>query len=81
MRLARKASIVCIRVYQYSLSALLGDRCRFYPSCSSYAIEAIEVHGVLRGSVLALRRIGKCHPFHRGGVDMVPEPPAVSSED
>ena len=64
--------ILLIRGYQYFISPLLGSRCRFYPSCSSYAIEALEVHGVLKGSYLSLRRLLKCHPFHEGGVDLVP---------
>jgi putative membrane protein insertion efficiency factor len=62
----------CIRAYQRLISPLLGPRCRFYPSCSQYAIEALEVHGVLRGAWLALRRIGRCHPLNPGGLDPVP---------
>lgn len=61
-----------IRLYQLTLSPYLGRQCRFYPSCSHYALEAIEQHGLLRGSVLSLRRLGRCHPFHAGGVDLVP---------
>jgi len=61
-----------IRIYQLTLSLVIGQRCRFYPSCSSYAIEAIEIHGPGKGSLMALRRISKCHPFHPGGVDPVP---------
>ena len=61
-----------IRIYQLGLSPLLGPRCRFYPSCSHYAAEAIDVHGVLRGGWLALKRIGRCHPLHPGGFDPVP---------
>lgn len=78
VKLTRAASIACIRGYQYTLGAVLVDRCRFYPSCSSYAIEAIEMHGVLRGVALALKRVTKCHPFHPGGVDPVPKPSVVS---
>ena len=62
-----------IRIYQRALSPLLGPRCRFYPSCSSYAIEAIERHGAARGSWLAVRRITRCHPLNEGGLDPVPE--------
>ncbi|HEX9627553.1 MAG TPA: membrane protein insertion efficiency factor YidD [Acidiferrobacterales bacterium] len=62
-----------IRLYQRALSPLLGPRCRFYPSCSSYAIEAIERHGAARGSWLAVRRIARCHPLNEGGLDPVPE--------
>jgi putative membrane protein insertion efficiency factor len=61
-----------IRAYQLALSPLLGPRCRFYPSCSHYALEALEQHGLARGLWLALRRVGRCHPFHPGGVDPVP---------
>ena len=61
-----------IRAYQLVLSPLLGPRCRFHPSCSQYAHEAIEVHGAARGSVLALRRLLRCHPWHPGGYDPVP---------
>lgn len=61
-----------IRLYQVVLSAVLGPRCRFYPSCSNYAIEAIEVHGIARGSLLSAKRFCKCHPFNPGGFDPVP---------
>ena len=61
-----------INVYRWLLSPFLGASCRFYPSCSTYALEAIERHGTLRGSWLAVKRISKCHPWHPGGVDRVP---------
>lgn len=61
-----------IWLYQATLGPWLGGRCRFYPSCSHYAVEALREHGLLRGSWLALCRIGRCHPFHEGGVDLVP---------
>ena len=61
-----------IRGYQLAISPLLGPRCRFYPSCSHYAIEAIETHGALRGSWLSAKRICRCHPFNPGGFDPVP---------
>lgn len=61
-----------IRLYQLVISPHLGPRCRFHPSCSHYAHEAIEQHGALRGGWLALRRIGRCHPWNPGGLDPVP---------
>ena len=61
-----------IRIYQRVLSPLLGPRCRFHPSCSHYAIEAIERHGAARGSWLAVRRIARCHPLGASGYDPVP---------
>lgn len=61
-----------IRLYQRLVSPLLGPRCRFHPTCSAYAIEAIERHGALRGSWLAGRRIVRCHPLNEGGFDPVP---------
>ncbi len=67
-----KVMIGCVRVYQYTLSPLLGPRCRFWPSCSSYTIEAIQVHGPLKGGWMALKRIVKCHPGNPGGMDPVP---------
>lgn len=63
-----------IRLYQLTLSPVIGRQCRFYPSCSHYAQEAIAQHGPLKGSMLAGRRLAKCHPFHPGGIDMVPNP-------
>jgi uncharacterized protein len=61
-----------IRVYQRLISPLLPPSCRFYPSCSQYALEAVTRHGALRGSWLAARRLVRCHPFHPGGFDPVP---------
>jgi uncharacterized protein len=66
--------VLPIRVYQLLVSPLLGPRCRFYPSCSAYAVEALQRHGALRGSWLALRRLGRCHPWNLGGPDPVPPP-------
>ena len=64
--------LALIRFYQFAISPMLGQRCRFYPSCSEYAIEAIERHGVVRGGWLGLRRLSHCHPWHAGGYDPVP---------
>jgi len=64
--------ILLVRFYQLFISPILGPRCRFYPTCSSYTIEAIKTHGVLCGSWLAIKRIGRCHPANPGGVDPVP---------
>jgi len=65
--------MILIRVYQWTISPMLGARCRFYPSCSCYAHTAIERHGPVRGSWLALRRVLRCHPFNEGGYDPVPD--------
>ena len=70
----RRLFIILIKVYRFLISPLLGDSCRFYPSCSHYAEEAIAQYGVLKGSYLAIRRLSKCHPLHEGGVDPVPPP-------
>lgn len=61
-----------IRLYQYGISPLLGPRCRFWPSCSSYAVDALRLYGPFRGGWLALKRVAKCHPWHPGGIDPVP---------
>jgi len=62
-----------IKGYQLFISPLLGPHCRFYPSCSSYSIEAIQRHGALPGCYLTVKRLLKCHPFHEGGIDPVPD--------
>jgi len=61
-----------VYLYRYFVSPMLGPRCRFEPSCSAYTIEAVEHHGILRGLGMALKRVGKCHPWHPGGYDPVP---------
>jgi putative membrane protein insertion efficiency factor len=61
-----------VNAYRRTVGALLMPRCRFAPSCSAYALDALAEHGSLRGSWLAVRRIGRCHPFHPGGYDPVP---------
>ncbi len=68
----KKILMGIIRFYQKAISPLFPPACRFYPTCSQYAFEAISVHGALKGSYLAIRRILKCHPFHKGGIDPVP---------
>ncbi len=65
--------IAIIKFYKYFISPLLGSNCRFYPSCSSYSVEALQRHGAIIGSYLTLKRLLKCHPFHQGGIDPVPE--------
>jgi len=61
-----------IRVYQYLLSPWIGHQCRFHPSCSVYATEAIKGHGIVKGAYLSCRRMLRCHPWHPGGIDLVP---------
>ncbi len=65
-------ALALIRLYQVTLSPLLGNRCRFHPTCSAYTYEAIAKHGFFRGLSLGGRRLLRCHPFHAGGVDPVP---------
>jgi uncharacterized protein len=64
--------LLMLRGYQYAIRPMLGANCRFHPSCSDYAGEAIERHGALKGAWLALRRVARCHPYHPGGFDPVP---------
>ncbi|ENO78352.1 membrane protein insertion efficiency factor YidD [Thauera sp. 63] len=64
--------IALLRFYRYAISPMLGRNCRFYPTCSEYAIEAVQRHGALRGGWLAAKRVGRCHPFNPGGYDPVP---------
>jgi len=70
---ARKIAVALLRVYKRFVSPMLPPACRFQPTCSVYAAEAIEIHGVLRGVGLALLRIARCHPWSRGGFDPVPD--------
>ncbi|MBY0558003.1 MAG: membrane protein insertion efficiency factor YidD [Burkholderiaceae bacterium] len=68
-----------VRAYQLLLSPLMAPSCRFYPSCSNYALEALQVHGAGRGSLLTIKRLCRCHPWHPGGHD--PVPPAGSKSN
>ena len=68
----RSLFVGLIKMYQFFISPFLGQSCRFHPSCSNYAVEAITEHGVLKGGYLSVIRIVKCHPFHEGGIDEVP---------
>jgi putative membrane protein insertion efficiency factor len=70
--LAARLLILIVRIYQATLGHFMAGHCRFHPTCSHYALEALAAHGALRGSWLALRRIARCHPFASGGFDPVP---------
>ena len=72
VRLPARLVVALLRVWQYLVSPVYGPTCRFYPSCSAYALEAVDRHGLVRGGWLALRRLGRCHPWNLGGVDPVP---------
>lgn len=69
----KKVLLLLIKFYQKAISPFTPPTCRFHPTCSHYGFEAIETHGAIKGSWLAVRRISKCHPFHEGGFDPVPE--------
>lgn len=71
-----RAALVVLRAYKVLLSPLFTGACRFHPSCSTYAAGALRTHGLMRGSVLAVRRLARCHPFGGAGFDPVPERPA-----
>jgi len=72
MNLAQRLLVGLIRGYQLVLSPFVGNQCRFTPTCSQYAREAVEKHGALKGSWMAVRRVSRCHPWHLGGHDPVP---------
>lgn len=70
-----------IRAWRFAISPIYGEVCRYYPSCSAYALEAVQVHGAIKGTWLAVRRIGRCHPWAPGGVDHVPPKPVSPKID
>ena len=70
----RTLLMLLVRAYRFFISPQLGDHCRFVPSCSEYALDALREHGAIRGSWLAARRLSRCHPWHEGGCDPVPKP-------
>jgi len=78
---ARLALLGLIRLYRFTMSGWLGGQCRFYPTCSRYAEDAIRLHGAVRGMLMAAWRIARCGPFTRGGVDRVPAPRHVAEYD
>ena len=75
----RRGLLAAVRFYQRAISPTRPPRCRFVPTCSAYAVEALEVHGAGRGTWLVVRRLLKCAPWHPGGVDLVPEPRSARS--
>jgi len=76
----RKILIFLIRSYQYLLSPFLASSCRYIPTCSQYAIEAISEHGVFKGLLLTIKRLSCCHPWHAGGYDPVPQPKTTNAK-
>ena len=68
----KKLLFIFIKFYQYFISPLTGRNCRYYPTCSAYALEAVEKYGSFKGIPLAVKRVARCHPFHAGGFDPVP---------
>ncbi|MDO9379827.1 MAG: membrane protein insertion efficiency factor YidD [Nocardioidaceae bacterium] len=68
----RSLLVLALRAYRYAISPLYGQVCRYHPTCSAYALDAVQTHGAARGSWLAARRVGRCHPWAEGGVDYVP---------
>jgi putative membrane protein insertion efficiency factor len=74
IRIVRLPLLALLYLYTRYISLLFAPRCRFYPSCSRYAYEAVYIHGALKGLWLAARRLLKCHPWHEGGIDHIPPP-------
>ena len=77
----KRVLLALIKGYSYLISPFLGNNCRYHPTCSAYTQEAIETHGALRGLWLGIKRILRCHPFHEGGYDPVPEPKSRQKRD
>lgn len=75
----KRCLIWVLRGYRALISPLYGDVCRYYPSCSAYALEAVTAHGAGRGTLLAVRRLGRCHPWAAGGLDPVPSPDSIGA--
>ena len=73
-KITRKLLLAFIKTYRYLVSPLFASHCRFYPSCSAYALEAVSVHGTVKGLWLTIKRLLRCHPFTSGGLDPVPPP-------
>ena len=76
----KKILILLIRFYQKFISPMFPAKCRFYPTCSQYTLEAVKEHGAIKGTYLGIKRILKCHPFHEGGYDPVPKKENKNSE-
>jgi putative membrane protein insertion efficiency factor len=74
MTVLAEIGVGAVRTYQWTVRPLIGPHCRFYPSCSDYAVDALRQHGAAKGSVLAVRRILRCNPWNEGGIDPVPSP-------
>lgn len=79
MTVLAEIGVGAVRTYQWTIRPLIGAHCRFYPSCSEYAVDALRLHGAAKGSVLAARRILRCNPWNEGGIDFVPEPGPTES--
>jgi putative membrane protein insertion efficiency factor len=73
--------LIVIKGYRYFISPLLGNQCRFYPSCSHYAEEAYQRFGFIKGTYLSIKRLLKCHPWHQGGIDLVPNKATVTHKE
>ena len=80
LSITARALATLIRGYRYALSPFFGTQCRFNPTCSAYALEAIERHGAVRGAWLAACRVARCHPWHPGGLDPVPSDATLRAE-